>query len=156
MKLNYTYKVFQILIVSILFFSFSCETMKNTNKKSSHGEVEKISLRKTGMVNSTVLEITESEKVFIVQNRGSDEDNYSFKTNESEWKQLNKMLAAIDLNQIDSWEAPTQERFHDGARAVQITISMDSQEFNSQSFDEGKPPAELNELYNYLVSLENQ
>lgn len=156
MKLNYLHKVFILASIFIFVSTWSCETAKNANTHNPYGEMQKLIVNKSGMAGFELIEITPNQTNKTSQTRGAEQESKITKHSEETWEALNEIIRKIDLNQIDSWEAPTQERFHDGARAVQITISMESQEFNSHSFDEGKPPAELSELYNYLVSLENQ
>lgn len=156
MKSIYIHKVFCALAVFIFLFSFSCEATKKTNTEAKSSEMEKITLTKTGMGGSTSLEISDKETSFASFGRTNNIQPVKTPTLDKNWEELNRLVAGLDLSQLESWEGPTQARFHDGARATTISITAEGATYNSQSFDEGKPPAELEELYNYLESLENQ
>lgn|SRR5690554_7955752 len=74
----------------------------------------------------------------------------------SEWDELNRLVSKLNLAEFENWEAPTQKRFYDGARGTTIKLNFADKTLSSQTFDEGEPPAELSELYDYLVSVLNQ
>lgn len=155
MKSIYINKVICAFAVFILLFSFSCETTKKTSETKNLG-VEEISISKSGMSGSTTLKIAEAATSFSSFGRTNNPEEIKSKTVDKDWTELNHLVSGLDLMQIESWEAPTQQRFYDGARATTISITADGTTYNSQSFDEGKPPAQLEALYNYLESLVNQ
>jgi hypothetical protein len=49
-------------------------------------------------------------------------------------------------------KAPSQKRFHDGAAAANLTIAYKGKTYESQSFDDGNPPAEIAALVNEATS----
>lgn len=108
------------------------------------------------MGSNSQLEITKTETFQTETLRGGSADASKGETSQKSWSQINDLVSKIDLSQIDKWEGPTQARFYDGAKATTIMIEANGETYNSQSFDEGKPPAELKELYDYLESLVNQ
>lgn len=64
-----------------------------------------------------------------------------------DWNDILKQINTIDLSKIESFEAPTNERFSDKASACTIIIYSEGFTFNSKSFDKGFPPKELENLY---------
>lgn len=149
----------QLLIFLLAFSSIliiSCESSKGT-KSNTPEIISKISLEKVTMGSNSQLVITKNEILNSQTIRGGNGDASKGDTPQKDWNQINKLVSKLDLSQIDKWEGPTQARFYDGAKATVIIIeSNNGQVYNSQSFDEGEPPAELKELYNYLESLVNQ
>ena len=73
------------------------------------------------------------------------------KISSDSWAKLNKEANSLSLEKLNSYAAPTTDRYHDGALAATIKITTASgQVYESQSFDAGKPPKELAALYNLL------
>lgn len=71
-------------------------------------------------------------------------------------KQLSKFqkeVSAIELNDIENLQAPSEKRYTDGAMFASFTIKLDDDTFVSSEFDHGNPPKELSNLYAYLLSL---
>ena len=143
-----------VALISTFFF-LSCESAKTTQNVSKN-MIEKIRLEKVTMGSNSSLEITKDEITNESTIRGGAGDASKGATQTKDWNKINNLVSNLDLTQIDQWEGPTQARFYDGARATNIIIESNGQTYNSQSFDEGEPPAQLKELYNYLESLENQ
>ncbi|WP_143736404.1 hypothetical protein [Moheibacter sediminis] len=108
------------------------------------------------MGSNSSLEITKDEILNASNTRDGMGDASKGATESKDWNKLNNLVSKLDLTQIDQWEGPTQARFYDGAKATTIIIESNGEIYNSQSFDEGQPPAELKELYDYLESLVNQ
>lgn len=151
-------KPINTFIFSVLFlttFIVSCESTKSTQNVSQN-MIEKIRLEKVTMGSNSSLEITKDEITNESTIRGGAGDASKGTTQTKDWNKINNLVSKLDLTKIDQWEGPTQARFYDGAKATVIVIESAGQTYNSQSFDEGEPPAELKELYNYLESLENQ
>jgi len=67
-----------------------------------------------------------------------------------DWNDILKQINTIDLSKIESFEAPTNERFSDKASACTIIIYSEGFTFSSKSFDKGFPPKELENLYMLL------
>lgn len=63
------------------------------------------------------------------------------------WSKIVAEVAKVDLKSIDQYLGPTQERLYDGALASTITIISNGQTYTTQTFDENKPPKELESLY---------
>lgn len=152
MKSNY------IIILTFIFASvviLSCNSSKNIQGNAVN-TISKISLEKVTMGSNSSLEITKDEILFTETQRDGSADAAKGDTSPKNWNEINKLISQLDLSQIHQWEGPSQARFYDGARATTIIIEANGEIYNSQSFDEGEPPAELKKLYDYLESLENQ
>lgn len=151
-------KPINFLILTLLLplgFMSSCESSKSAQNISKN-MVEKISLEKVAMGGNFSLEITNDETIISEMIRGGASDAAKGETAQKSWNEINNLISKLNLAQIDKWEGPTQARFYDGARATTIIIEANGKTYNSQSFDEGEPPAELKKLYDYLESLVNQ
>ncbi len=145
--------VFLTFAVFLLLTSFSCESTKKTTASSTPVSMDQITISYSGM--SGLIQHQINQNQIITSSKGRGESNGDIKkavANEN-WNKLNELVSQLDLAKFDSWEGPTQKRFHDGARATIITIESNGQTFTSQAFDEGNPPAELNDLYLYLTNL---
>lgn len=67
-----------------------------------------------------------------------------------EWSILLIQTESLDLSKISSLKSPTTDRYSDAAYASGISIIKDGKVFSSSSFDAGRPPKELENLYNEL------
>lgn len=143
-----------LFCLSFLIIS-SCTTSKYT-ATDSLDLISKIVLEKVSMGGNSQLGITKGEILQTEMQRGGTSDAVKGATSENDWNKINRLVSAFDLSQMNQWEAPTNAMAYDGARATTIIIESNGKTYNSQSFDEGKPPAELKELYDYLESLVNQ
>src|SRR5690606_8931313 len=144
-----------ILLFAIVFpFFFACESSKSTQNNSE--VISKITLEKSTLGSHSVSEITEKSIQTSYTERNGSVTSKSTDLTSKQWKELNRLISKLDLTELDRWEGPTQARFYDGAMATTIIIESGGESYNSQSFDEGEPPAELKELYDYLESLVNQ
>lgn len=141
-------------ITLFIFLLISCGSSKSIN--SNESDITKISLEKSAMGGLFKMEINEKELHLDSKSiDGSDEAGIGNVTPEV-WKKINDLIRKLDLNQMENWPAPTHDYAFDGARASSIHIERNGKIFTSQTFDEGRPPKELKELYDYLESLVNQ
>jgi hypothetical protein len=145
----------KVVFTFLLIFSFiSCETSKSTKDESNKMvQISKVVVEKVWMGGNERKEITDGEISKTSMVRGGEATTAKRATDSKKWNQLTKLMANIDLNEMQNWEGPTQKRFYDGAKGTTITIESNGEEFISQSFDEGEPPAQLKEIYDYLESL---
>jgi len=129
----------------------SCETTQAV----SQTEISRITLEKISRGSQFKIEIDKQE-VSLDSNGLDGEEAVIGNTNPEEWVKINKLIKKLDLDDMINWRSPTTERFYDGARITTIRIEKDGKIYKSQTFDEGNPPAQLKDLYNYLESLVNQ
>ncbi|MGH1517794.1 hypothetical protein [Chryseobacterium sp. JK1] len=80
----------------------------------------------------------------------TNEEVVSSKIASSEWAKISKLVETIDLKQISRLQSPTTGRNSDRALASSIIITSEGTEYTSSSFDSGKPPKELEALYNAI------
>lgn len=67
-------------------------------------------------------------------------------------KELDKLYKEINLKEIESYKAPTEKRFYDGAAIGSLTIVHNGQTYKTQSFDHGNPPVEIANFITKIVS----
>ncbi|NML72427.1 hypothetical protein HHL23_21965 [Chryseobacterium sp. RP-3-3] len=66
------------------------------------------------------------------------------------WGNIIKQAELIDLDKIALWQSPSEGRFGDRALASTVSITVDGKAYQSSSFDSGRPPKELENLYREL------
>lgn len=150
-------KLFTPIIVALFstILIISCESSKSAQAKNENS-ISKLTLDKITRGSNSQLVITKNETMHSEMLLGNGSDASKGETDQKDWDKINQLVSKLDLNKLNLWEAPTQARFHDGAMATTISIEANGETYNSQSFDEGQPPPELKELYDYLESLVNQ
>ncbi|MET3731799.1 hypothetical protein [Moheibacter stercoris] len=112
-----------------------------------------ISLEKVGMSGSENLVINSKERMKTQSNRSGVGDSVKTIFDSKDWNELVAIVQNLNIEEFQNMEAPSQERFHDGARATTIIIKTADSEISSQTYDEGKPPASVKILNDYLESL---
>jgi len=133
----------------ILFISKECN---NKNSSEIYKSQENITFEYTalsrGLYNRTV--ITHST-ILVEKDRNSEAVTKT--CSKDDWPKLINLLHAIDLKNISKLEAPTQARLYDGAAIAQLTITKKNAVFETNSFDHGKPPKEIEALVKKILSL---
>ncbi|MGI9580053.1 hypothetical protein ACR1PO_02460 [Chryseobacterium sp. RRHN12] len=66
----------------------------------------------------------------------------------AEWKTVSQLAGIIDLSRISELKSPTTGRHSDQAMIASMIITSDGKEYTSSDFDSGRPPKELEALYN--------
>jgi len=147
--MNYLKNKSILVAFSVLFSIISC----NSSKKMTDNQlvITDVTMEKITRGSAMTLHINSSE---ITQEFTMDATKNEIQP--KDWNKIKQLINEIDLKNLENWEAPTQERLHDGARATTIILNFDGTTYSSQTFDEGNPPAQLKALYDYLVSFEVQ
>lgn len=126
-------------------------TTTQNNTKVSQTAIEKIELEEMTRGTRKSLVITPTSKNISVNDAARKGSHSS-----AEWTNIVRAAESIDLAKISSYEAPTTDRFHDGALAATVKIHKNGKVYTSQTFDSGRPPKELASLYKLLSPSINQ
>lgn len=145
-----------IFISSILIaLQISCTAQKQVdNTKTAAFEIQKqnmaesISMTEESRGNMKIYTFTERQ--IMVSKNGMEE---SLPLKAEDWNKLQKIVATLNLEKINTYEAPSQNRWSDASASTQINIKTQSGLYTSQTFDAGVPPKELVEVYKTIITL---
>ncbi|WP_233430714.1 hypothetical protein [Flavobacterium tructae] len=96
-------------------------------------------------------------KVIVVQNKtvsvtnGRNAQPIESKIDDFKWKQIVAEFSKINLKTIPDLKGPTQKRFHDGAALGNLKVTQNQKIYETQGFDDGYPPKEIENLVNLLL-----
>ena len=96
------------------------------------------------MVNDGVLSISED--------RNSDAKAKSTTLSKEQSQDLVTTFQEISLEDLNDYKAPTEKRFYDGAAIGKLKITYQGKTYESQEFDHGNPPVEIEKFVDKLVS----
>ena len=75
-----------------------------------------------------------------------------FRLSIADRKSLNIAIQELDLESLLQLKAPTDKRLFDGAAIANLKITKQGKRYESQSFDHGYPPAEIEKIVNKMLS----
>lgn len=73
-----------------------------------------------------------------------------------DWKELLNMLGKVEMNSIEKMKAPTNDRAHDGALHANLKVVYKDKTYQSDSFDAGNPPKEIEKIVNKVITVSNK
>lgn len=93
----------------------------------------------------------EDKKLFMASSRG--EKPEEIKISKKDWALLVDAFKEINLKELPNYEAPTQKRMVDAAPHANFKVMKDGKIYESQVFDYGHPPIEIEGFINKLIAL---
>ncbi|WMI66451.1 hypothetical protein RBH94_04645 [Aestuariibaculum sp. YM273] len=72
---------------------------------------------------------------------------------EENWYTIYDILKTIDISNIPNLKAPSDKRMFDAAAIAKLKITYQDSIYQSQPFDHGNPPEEIDQLVKEILSL---
>jgi acyl-CoA hydrolase len=132
-----------VLLLTILVFTV-CSGQKKADNSSIKIEYKAYS---KGFYQSIRIE---NQMVFVAKSK--EEKPVAVTIPIADWKSLNRAILNLDLELFSQLKAPTQKRLFDGAAIANLKITKQGKIYESQSFDHGYPPAEIEKVVNKILS----
>lgn len=127
-----------ILVAFIALFCINCTSQLKKNQQM----IDNITLSERTRGTQRMYNISNENMEIAINGEKS-----AYKVSQAEWSRIAEAASSINLEEISAYKAPTTKRFSDAALASTIKVKNENKEFESVSFDEGNPPAELKNLY---------
>ena len=99
------------------------------------------------------LKITIKEKMISVTKDRNEVKPVFEKISESDSKEIMDAFKAINLDELPNLKAPTEKRFYDGAAIGNLKITYKNRTYETNGFDHGFPPAQIERLVKKLNSM---
>ncbi len=131
------------LLLLTIFFGTGCSSQKLADMTTTQMEYSALS---RGVYKKIVVQ----NKTVSVTN-GRDAQPVEKKITDAKWKQIVTEFSKIKLESIPTLKAPTEKRFYDGAAIGNLTIIQNQKTYQTQGFDNGFPPKEIEKLVNLLT-----
>ena len=131
------------LLLVVMVIGTGCSSQKKTDMTSTVIEYSAMSrgyFKKIVVQNQSV-SVTNARDAQAVEN----------KIDEAKWKEIVAEFEKINLESNTTLKAPTEKRFYDGAAIGNLKITQNQKTYESQAFDNGFPPNEIEKLVNLLV-----
>ena len=128
-----------ILILSLLITNEGCDN-------TTQNEIIEIAYEASTRGSFVGIKITPDGLVY--------NDN-TIEVSKKQWNKLVYLAQVLDLEELNSLEAPSQNRFRDAAMATVVKITTTEKAFTSSQFDHDNPPVKLVKLVNEILSLAN-
>jgi hypothetical protein len=132
-----------VLLLSILVFA-GCAGQKKTDQNETKIEYKAYS---RGFYQLITIE---NQMGFVTKMR--DDKPIAFRLSIADWNNLNSAIQELDLDSLSQLKAPTEKRLFDGAAIANLKITKQGKRYESQSFDHGYPPAEIEKIVNKTLS----
>lgn len=135
-------KILSLLLLTI-FIGVSCSSQKKTDMKSTQIEYSAVSrgLYKKIVVQNQMVSVT----------NGRNNEAVESKINDAKWKQIVAEFSKVNLETYSTLKGPTEKRFYDGAAIANLKIIQNQKTYETQGFDNGYPPKEIEKLVNLLL-----
>ena len=131
------------MLLSILVFA-GCAGQKKTDQNETKIEYKAYS---RGFYQEIIIE---NQMGFVTKMR--DDKPIVFRLSIADRKSLNIAIQELDLESLLQLKAPTDKRLFDGAAIANLKITKQGKRYESQSFDHGYPPAEIEKIVNKMLS----
>ena len=131
------------LLLLVMFIGTGCSSQKKTDMTST---VIEYSAMSRGYFKKIVVQ---NQSVLVTN--GRDAQTIENKIDDAKWKQIVAEFEKINLESITTLKAPTEKRFYDGAAIGNLKITQNQKTHESQAFDNGFPPKEIEKLVNLLT-----
>jgi len=96
------------------------------------------------------------QKLLVRKDRSKDATATAVKMSEADQNELVEAFRELNLEEIPDLKPPTEKRFYDGAAMADLKIIYKDKTYQSQTFDHGNPPVEIERIVNKLVALATQ
>lgn len=142
--------IINAILITLNISCFHQNKTENNEKKSTkttqQNKIEKIQLTETtrGINRNSIL--TPISKIAVYNG-----DSTKSAMLPSEWNNIARQAEALDLSKISDLQSPTTGRFSDQALSSTFIITSGGTSYTSATFDAGRPPKELEALYNAIV-----
>lgn len=132
-------KLFTMILLSV-FLSKSCESQNKNDLKTAV-------LEYTANTRGFYQKITiQDQMVSVSKDRSGSDKPVGTKISDKDWKELVGYFESIELDNLPSLKAPTEQRFHDGAAIANLKVVYKDTNYETESFDHGYPPAKIKKL----------
>ena len=132
------------MIFLSFFLSKSCDTQLNNEMKNTSIEYQALS---RGYFLNIIIK---DEKLSIIDKRDGKPRDYNM--TKKDWKELRDLYKVVQIEKIPTFKAPTEKRFYDGAAIGTLRITYEGKLYETQAFDHGNPPLEIEKFVNKIVS----
>ncbi|MCI9845378.1 hypothetical protein [Flavobacterium pectinovorum] len=135
-------RILSFLLLTILIGT-GCSSQKKTDMVSTVIEYSAMSrgyYKKIVVQNQTVL-VTNKRDAQPVEN----------KIEKANWDKIVAEFEKINIESIPTLKAPTEKRFYDGAAIGNLKIIQNQKIYETQGFDNGFPPKEIEKLVHLLT-----
>jgi hypothetical protein len=95
----------------------------------------------------------ENHNLYISRNRDAKKLQQATPISDADWKEIETLAKAVNLETVKDLKWPTEKRFYDGAAHANITFQVDRNRYPANGFDHGNPPVEIEKLVNKIVAL---
>jgi hypothetical protein len=94
----------------------------------------------------------QDEKVYVSAERGEKGLGKQVTISDADRKALIDAFQEVNLDDLPGLKAPSEKRFYDGAAIANLKITYKEKTYETQAFDHGNPPAEIEKLVTKMVS----
>ena len=135
------------MIFLILFLGKGCSDENLTDMKNIQIQYE---ANTRGFYQKIVIK---NQEISISKDRNEEGLGITKKISAEDWKAIVTLFSKIYLEKLETYEGPTQKRFHDGAAMANLVVNKNEVEYTSATFDHGTPPVEIAPFINKIVGL---
>ena len=95
-----------------------------------------------------------SIEIVLTQNqlqKTTNDETQRIEISDAQWNAISSEIAQLDVGKIESYPAPSEDRFVDAAMHASLKLTLKDATYTSQTFDHGNPPNELKNLISILL-----
>lgn len=153
-----------LLLISSLFFANTCQNKKETSETVSQSVNTSENIQNTTQ-ESMIVEyealsrgfyskiIFQNNQISISKDRDNQEIPEKTAISKADQTEIANLLKNLKPESLPDLIGPTEKRFYDGAAHANLKITQNGKSYQTQGFDAGFPPKEIEKLVTKLVSL---
>lgn len=97
--------------------------------------------------------VVQNQKFTVTKDRNGNEKLAQQDISKSDWKKIIEAFQEVDLDGMQDLKGPTEKRFYDGAAIANVKITYKGKSYETNGFDHGNPPIEIEKLVQKITLL---
>jgi len=138
-------------LLSMLFLTIFLGKSCDAEQKQ---EIDTAVIEYTATTRGFYQQITvQNQKFTVTKDRNGNEKLAQQDIAKSDWKKIIEAFQEVDLDGMQDLKGPTEKRFYDGAAIANIKITYKGKSYETNGFDHGNPPIEIEKLVRKITLL---
>ena len=138
-------------LLSMLFLTIFLGKSCDAEQKQ---EIDTAVIEYTATTRGFYQQITvQNQKFTVTKDRDRNEKLAQQDISKSDWKKIIEAFQEVDLDGMQDLKGPTEKRFYDGAAIANIKITYKGKIYETNGFDHGNPPIEIEKLVRKITLL---